>query len=232
MSGFSFSTTAGTSQSTTKPRLAGNDIYQVKFEGCELKDVAGVKDTSMTYKQLILKFSNEDGVFEHTVWEPKAEDFIRKDSEFTNKNNQIEKIPQPSGVETMMLLFKHAIDTLNPTVAKQIDSNERNLGAANWDALREMVAKILDAGKGVTTSIKLLTNKSGEAIFPGFFTGLTKEGKAYVRNNFIGSKISFSAYEVQRIKNAATAKPTKVDTFVAPGASTENFDMNFDVTDL
>jgi hypothetical protein len=232
MSGFSFSTTAGTSQSTTKPRLAGNDIYQVKFEGCELKDVAGVKDTSVTYKQLILKFGNEDGVFEHTVWEPKADDFIRKDSEFVNKNGQTEKIPQPSGVETMMLLFKHAIDTLNPTVAKQIDSNERNLGAANWDDLRTMVAKILDAGKGVTTSIKLLTNKSGEAIFPGFFTGLTKEGKAYVRNNFIGSKISFSAYEVKRIKDAATAKPTKPDTFVAPGASTENFDMNFDVADL
>lgn len=235
---FSFSNTAGASQSTAKPKLAGNNIYTVKFDGCEIKDVDGVKEPGKVYKQLILKFSNDDGAFEHTVWEPRPEDFERRESEFKNKDGKIEKIPQPSNVESMMLLFKHAIDSINPTVAKQIDSKEKNLGAANWDALRTLVAKILDAGKGTTTKIKLLKNgKTGEAVFPGFFTGLTREGVAYVRNNFIGDKVAFSTYEMKRINDEATAKPTKADDYTSFQANenvseSAGLDMEFDVTGL
>lgn len=235
---FSFGNTAGASQSTAKPKLAGNNIYPVKFDGCEIKDVDGVKEPGKVYKQLILKFSNDDGAFEHTIWEPRAEDFNRRESEFKNKEGKTEKIPQPSNVESMMLLFKHAIDTINPTVAKQIDSKEKNLGAANWDALRTLVAKILDAGKGTTTKIKLLKNgKTGEAVFPGFFTGLTRDGVAYVRNNFIGDKVAFSTYEIKKINDEATAKPNKVDEFSgfqAPEnvSDSAGLEMDFDVTGI
>jgi hypothetical protein len=234
MSGYSFSSTAGASQSTTKSRLPGNDIYEVVFDGCEIKDVQGVKDVSKLYKQLILKFSTSDGSFEHTVWEPKPEDFKRTETEIKNKNGQLEKIPQPSNVESMMLLFKHAIDSINPIVAKQIDKGEKTLSAPDWESLRTLVSKVLDAGKGSTTKIKLLRNKNGEAVFPGFFSSLTKEGKAYVRNNFIGDKISFSAYEVERIKKESTAKPDSPDKFIskAQDADDSNFDMNFTVDDL
>jgi len=237
MNGFSFSTTAGTSQSTTKPRLAGNNIHDVKFAGCEIKDVQGVKDTSIVYKQLILKFENEDGVFEHTVWEPRPEDFQRRETEFKNKDGKIEKIPQPSNVESMMLLFKHAIDSVNSTVAKEIDAKTKNLSASTWLELRALVAAILDKGKGTPTRIKLLKNsKSEEAVFPGFFAGLTKEGVAYVKNNFIGQKVAFSTYELQRINNEATAKPTKVDSFATSFTSPSNepsgLDMDFTVAGL
>lgn len=238
MSGFSFGTTAGASQSTAKPRLAGNNIYDVKFDGCELQDIQGVKDTSQLYKVLKLKFSNEDGAYEHTVFEPKAEDFTRKENEFTNKSGVKEKIPQPSNVESMMLLFKHAIDSINPTVAKQIDSNEKNLGASDWDSMRLLVAKILDVGKGVAFKIKLLKNKNGEATFPGFFTGLTKEGKPYVKNNFIGQKVAWSTYELDRIRKEENATPTPTPAFgdfnggLAPQASAANLDMDFTVADL
>jgi hypothetical protein len=132
-------------------------------------------------------------------------------------------------------LFKHAIDSINPTIAKQIDSGEKNLTAPDWDSLRNLVIKILDGGKGKSTKIKLLKNKSGEAVFPGFFASLTKEGKAYIRNNFIGEKISFSAYEVERIKKEATAKPNTPETFIPPtstGNAGSDFDMNFSVADL
>jgi len=235
--GYSFNSTAGASQSTVKPKLVGNSIHTVKFAGCELKDVQGVKEVDKVYRQLILKFENEDGVFEHTVWEPKPEDFQRKDSEIKNKNGMMEKIPNPSGVETMMLLFKHVIDSVNPTVAKQIDNKEKSLGAPNWESLRTLVSKILDVGKGTTTKIKLLKNKNGEAVFPGFFSGLTKEGKAYIRNNFIGDKISFSSYEADRIKKEAAATPTPAATY-NPGNSSagtapeDDLDMNFNIADL
>lgn len=233
---FNFNATAGASQSTAKPRLKGNDIHVVKFDGCEIKDVQGVKDPSITYKTLVIKFSNENGTFEHTIFEPRSNDFERGETEFTNKNGNIEKFPQPSNVESMMLLFKHLIDTINPTVGKAIDTGTKNLGAKSWDELRHLVAKILDAGKGVETKIKLVTNKKGEAIFPGFFAGLTKEGKPYVRNNFVGEKIAFSAYELTRIKNQATATPTATDSFTSSGPINNdlgdiqgNVDLSFDL---
>lgn len=235
---FSFNTTAGASQSTTKPKLVGNNIYEVTFDGCELQDIVGVKDPTMTYKVLKLKFSNEDGTFEHTVFEPRPEDFDRKDNEVTNKKTGAkEKIPQPSNVESMMLLFKHLIDAVVPATGKEIDEKKKSLGASNWEDLRKLVENIFLKGKGVKTKIKLLKNKAGEAIFPGFFAGITKEGLPFVRNNFIGAKIAFSAYELQRITNEANAAPTKMSTssFGQPEPeveSSDTLDLNFDTSGL
>ena len=124
-----------------------------------------------------------------------------------------------------MLLFKHLIDSINPTIGKAIDSGTKNLGARNWDELRALVAKILNNGANVETKIKLMINKKGEAVFPGFFAGLTKEGKPYVRNNFVGEKIAFSPYELTRIKQQQTATPTQTDSFSSRGGS-EDFSMN------
>lgn len=240
MSGFSFNTTAGASQSTIKPRLAGNEIYTVKFDGCEIQDIVGVKDPTMTYKVIKLKFSTDDGSFEHTVFEPKSTDFERTENEFTDKTGKKSKIPQPSNVESMMLFFKHAIDSINPTVALKIDSGAANLNAASWEDLRKLVANILDAGKGTSFKIKLLKNsKTGEATFPGFFASIRKEdNKAYVKNNFIGPKVAFSSYEVERIKKEASATPTRtassaINADLAPEVDNgDGLDMNFSTADL
>lgn len=235
MSGFSFQTTAGASQNTAKPRLAGNDIYTVKFDGCEIVDIQGVKDTSMLYKVLKLKWSNEDGSFEHTVFEPQEKDFSRTENEYKDsKTGETKKIPQTSGVENMMLLFKHAIDTINPKIAKAIDEQTQNLGAKDWDTMRKLVSQILDAGKDTEMQIKLLKNSKGEAIFPGYFAGITKESKAYVKNNFIGKKLAFSAYEQTRISNEASAKPTTTTSYdmgslSKPDTNSDGLDLNFEM---
>lgn len=239
MSGFSFDATAGASQSTSKPRLAGNDIYEVKFDGCEIQDITGVKDPTQVYKVIKFKFSNDDGTFEHTVFEPREDDFKRKETEFTNKNGKVEKIPQPSNVESMMLLFKHVIDAFVPSVAAKIDSGEKSLTAPSWDKLRSLVLQIMDLGKDKVAKIKLLKNKNGEAQFPGFFTAVNREGKAYIRNNFIGEKIAFTPYEVTRIQNEANARPTNMSTntpasFLVPEdkGSESGLDLSFDIGDL
>lgn len=245
MQGFSFGSTAGASQSSSKPRLEGNSIHAVKFIGCEIQDIQGVKDPTQTYKVLKLRFENEDGYFEHTIFEPRPEDFTRKENEITTKEGKKDKIPQASNVESMMLLFKHAIDAINPTIGQKIDNGESNLGAKDWNALRDLVAKILNAGKGAETSIKVLKNKTGEAIFPGFFAGLRKpdpvtgESTAYIRNNFIGKTLAFSSYEKTRITNEENAKPTKVnsfgsdiDSFGVGGVEAPGNDLAFDIPDL
>ena len=233
---FSFDATAGSSQSTSKPRLAGNAIYNVKLESCAVQDIQGVKDPDKVYKVLKIRFSNDDGYYEHTVFEPKPEDFKRLDSEITNKNGNKEKIPQPSGVESMMLLFKHIIDAFVPEVAKQIDSGAKKLNAPSWDALREMVVKILTIGKDKTSDIKLVTDNKGEAKFPSFFCGLSKEGKPYVRNNFIGGKLAFTPYEITRMKNEQSADikntgapKSEFDLAASTVTNDPGLDLDFDV---
>lgn len=233
---FSFNTTAGASQSTAKPRLLGNEICTVKFDGCEIQDIKGVKDINALYQVLKLKFSNDRGTYEHTIFEPREEDFNRTEREYTTKTGTIEKIPQTSGVENMMLLFKHAIDSINPTIAKAIDEGTQNLGAKDWNSLRKLVSQILDAGKGASLQIKLLRNNKGEATFPGYFASITKEGKAYIRNNFIGKNLSFTAYEAQRIQKELAATPTAAKTYSEstnfdnlPKAPSVDVDLTFDM---
>ena len=71
---FAFNAPApGTSVSTSKPQFEGNDIYEVKFDGCTIKDTVGKEDATKTYKLLTVRFSNEDGYFIHTIFEPRPE---------------------------------------------------------------------------------------------------------------------------------------------------------------
>ena len=65
-----------------------------------------------------------------------------------------------------------------------------------------------------------------------FFAAVNKEGKAYVRNNFIGKNIGFTAYEKGRIANKATAKPTEVESFDLEPVEVGNLDLDFDVSSL
>ena len=78
---FSFGTTAGASQSTTKPRLAGNEIYDVQFDGCEIQDIKGVQDVTQLYKVLKLKFSKKNGTL--TIFNPRESDFERTEKQIT-----------------------------------------------------------------------------------------------------------------------------------------------------
>lgn len=236
MTNFSFNVTAGASQSKSLPLLPGNAIHEVEFSEAIAEDIQGVKDPSKVFKVINIIFKNDDGMFKHTVWEPRDEDFERRSSPFTDKNGKEISIENPSNVETMMLLFKHIIDVVNPEVAKLIDSGTKNLGAKDWDGIRKLVCEILNSGKGTPTKIKLLKNKNGDAIFPGFFSSLTKDSenpkilKPYIKNNFVGAKIGFTSYEAGRIKNEATSTPTKKE--VLNNYDEPSDDLDFDTADL
>lgn len=214
---FSFEATAGASQSTTKPRLSGNTIHLVNFDGVESQDYQGKDDPTKTFKVLKFKFSNDLGYYEHTIFEPREKDFKREETSFSSGKNFL----QPSRVESMMLFFKHVIDAFVPELAKQIDKKEVSITAKNWDAMRILLVEKLKPGIGKVSKIKLLKSKDGDPQFPGFFTGLTKDGQAYVSNNFIGEKVAFTAYEIDRIKKASEARPT------APSQIEEQFNNSF-----
>ena len=231
MNGFNFNITAGASQSTFKPQLPGNEIYEVTFDGASIEDIQGKKDPSQVYKVLKLRFSNEKGQFEHTIFEPRPEDFERGENK-TTRNGEVSTFPTPSNVESMMLLLKHVIDAVLPLLGKKIDEGELTLGGKNWEQLRTNVVTVLEKGKGATTKIKLLSDNKGNARFPGFFTGLNQEGKAYIRNNFVGNTIGFTSYEKTRIDNAANAKPTDMsESLGVLSTNTEDIE-DFDVSGL
>ena len=121
MNGFNFNITAGASQATSKPQLKSNEIHEVKFDGIVSEDIQGKKDPTKTFKILRIKFSNDSGQFEHTIFEPREEDGERRESTITTKDGTVQKIPSPSNVESMMLLLKHLMDAVLPEVSKKMD---------------------------------------------------------------------------------------------------------------
>jgi hypothetical protein len=181
MNGFSFDNTAGASQSNIKPKLEGNKIHTVKIESVDIDQFEGAQDHNkgVVYNVLKINFGNDEGTYQHTVFEPQAKDFERGENEYTDKKTgKVNKIPQPSNVESMMLLFKHVIDGYVPTIGAQIDSGKSQIAAPDWDTLRKVVKKILDASNGAESKIKLLKNKKGEGVFPGFFANVNRDGAA------------------------------------------------------
>lgn len=208
---FNFDQTAGISQSTTRQQLAGNAIHEVTFDGCEIRDFDGVQNPNQKFHNLDIKFSNADGVFVHTVWEP-------RDSDMEDRVGPFGALP--SNAKAMMLLFKHLIDAVNPELAKKIDAGEVKITANDWNKLREVMVKATDPGKGKATKIKLLKNNKGEAIFP-YFANYNRAGALSMSTNFIGDHIFFTNKELTRIEKESKATPTPVDA----GSSSDPFNM-------
>ena len=234
---FSFETTAGASQSSHKPALKPNTIHEVQFDGVEQAEFNAKDGSGKVYKVLKIKFSNDTGAFEHTLWAPTAQDAERTVRTVDGKDGPIE-ITDPSRWETSRLLIKHLIDAVNPAYGAKIDNKEVNFGGKDWDELCKNVGIVCNpkAGQTITTKIKLLENKEGQPIFPGFFVGLRRaDNAAYIRNNFIGNALDFTSYEATRIKNSITAKPTEmpdIPTIDEDTLADDNLVEDFDVLGL
>lgn len=215
--------------SNSRKQLEGNKIHEVTFDGCELRDIQGVQDASKVFKVLDIKFSNEEGVFTDTVWEPKDTDMQDTPNSFGGMN--------PSNMKQMMFKFKHLIDAVNPELGKAMslpkdDPNHKEFNISNWDSLRKFMVQATENNKGAKTKIKLLSrtrkNQDGterqEAQFPGFFLSYSRDGKLYMSSNFIGNNIFFTNKELNRIKNSQTAAPTTVEK---ENKASEDFNFDF-----
>ncbi len=225
---FNFNETAGISQSNNRKQLEGNKIHDVTFDGCEARDIQGVQDPSKTYHVLDIKFSNDEGYFTHTMWEPRDSDMEDTQGSFG---------PTPSNVKSMMLLLKHLIDAVNPELGKQIDNKEKTLNSTSWDQLRQTVVKATEPGIGTKTKIKLITRKSKEnnttSAFPSYIASYSRTGQLYLRTNFIGDKIFFTNKELEAMKKQVTAKPDVIGTATVNEKQKEtNTDFDIDLNAL
>lgn len=231
-----FNFTISSDTGSTKPlfqSLEANKIHEVIFDGVDINNIEK-KDGTATYKVIKFKFKNEDGTFEHTLFEPTDRDGERPVSQVTSKDGKPLEIVNPSNVESMMLMIKHLIDAVLPDISKKIESGEVKIGGkGGWDGFRKDVKDLLDKAIGQKTKIKLIANKNGYAVFPGYFAALTREDKTpYIRNHFIGKTLAFQSYELNRIKNSQV-KPTEMDSMDLDVSSKEvESDLDFDIDSL
>lgn len=203
-----------------RKQLEGNKIHEVTFDGCEMRDIQGVQDASKVFKVLDIKFSNDEGYFTDTIWEPRDNDDQDTPNSFGGFN--------PSNVKMMMAKFQHLIDAVNPELSAKMrlpktDPNHKDLSASSWDGLRKLMVEATKPGIGKKTMIKLMDrvrkdqngNERHESQFPGYFLSYNREGKQYMNTSFIGNAIYWTSKELTRIENAKKATPT-------PVASTDN----------
>lgn len=217
---FNFSETAGLGETNGTKQLEGNKIHTVKFDGCEAVDL---KDGQ--YKTLRIKFSNDEGTFNHTIFEPKDGD---------DKDTQGAYGPNPAPVKEMITTLRHLAAAVSPNLMEALNTMPDNL---SWDQFRKKIVDASADGVGKTTKIKLFKRErvdvnTGEkrttSEFPRYILAYDREGKLYMRTNFIGDKTYFTTKELQKMQTEAKAKPTNADDFDADRPTTKLEDPDFE----
>ena len=214
----------------SKGQLEGNKIHDVQFDGCEAVEL---KDGTM--KVLRIKFSNDEGTFTHTIFEPREGDDQDTDGMY-GKN--------PSRIKEMMTLLRHLGHAVCPELPAYIDSIK---GSVSWDQIRNTVVEVTTPAIGTKTKIKLLAKKRtdpntgaerNDAVFPSYFLSYSKEGVLYMRTKFIGARLAFTDKELTQIKNQEKAKPVSVSSadtsiFGAAAVATQEKDpFDIDINEL
>ena len=218
----------------SKGQLEGNKIHDVQFDGCEAVEL---KDGTM--KVLRIKFSNDEGIFQHIIFEPRDGDDQDTDGMY-GKN--------PSRIKEMMTLLRHLGTAVCPALVEYINSISGNV---TWDQIRKKIVEVTTPAIGTKTKVKLLAKKrnytdpnTGEqkeridSVFPSYFLSYNREGALYMRTKFIGSRLVFTDKELTAIKNQENAKPvsvssTNTDIFGAVAVATQAEDpFNIDINEL
>jgi len=208
-----------------KQVLEGNKIHTVKFDGIEKVEL---KNGEMHC--LRIKFSNDEGYFNHTIFEPQQGD----DQDTTGAFG-----PNPSRVTSMMILLRHLGAAICPDLNAKINAFDSK---TTWEQIRNIVIETTTPAIGTETKIKLFKRKytdpntgapREDSQFPAFFVSYNRDGNLYMRTNFIGKGIYFLSKELDQIKKQDEAKPIKVENFgdgdmpfKAESKENDDFDIN------
>lgn len=216
--------TVGTS--SAQPRLKANTIHEVIFKGVSYAELKNKNDESNPYKVMKVLFANEDGVYEETLFAPKEGDDVRSSSKDTGKE-------RPSNLERFKFTLAHIGEQLAPANYEKFKGMAFNL-PEEFKKLVETFAKVVTPAVNKKTKLKLVANKKNEATLP-FFVNLSKDGTAFVSNNWLGDKVFFSDYEVDQMSKQTVAKPSAMNDIVEDGVAEDattsgaNSDLDFDV---
>lgn len=209
MSEFNFGSLATTSAvSTSTPRLKPWNIYDVKFSGARIDEVAGKKDPSQTYTILKVRFDGEEGYHEESIFYPKAGDDQRP--VYTSKDGH--EYEGASSFDRTMMFIAQVAQVLNPEGFTKMQAASSKF--RSFDDVAKSFIQITDKAKGKETKLKLVgrnQNGSIQASLPKF-VAINKQGERFCCDNFLGDKLFFTSYEEGKRAEYLNAKPTTMDS--------------------
>lgn len=202
---FNFGISKESAVKTVRPQLKPWNIYDVKFMGCEVREFAGKKDPSVTYKVLDIKFENEEGYFTVTKFFPKAGDDVRREVDAKNGG----KRELASNFEELMNIVKQTAEVLTPEGFKKM--SELSPKFKSFDDVAKTLIAVTDKVKGCETKIKLVGRNRDNRIVAEI-PNITSvfDGVATITDNYIGSKLFFSDYEESKRAEYLKSKPTEM----------------------
>mgnify|MGYP003309284445 CR=1 FL=1 len=200
---FNFGISKESAVKSVRPQLKPWNIYDVKFMGCEVREFAGKKDPSVTYKVLDIKFENDEGYFTVTKFFPKAGDDQRREVATSNGG----KRELASNFEELMNIVKQTAEILNPEGFKKM--SELSSKFKSFDDVAKTLIAVTDKVKGCETKIKLIgRNRDNRVVAEIPNITSVFDGVATITDNYIGSKLFFSDYEEGRRAEYLKSKPT------------------------
>lgn len=223
---FDFGISKDSAVKTVRPQLKPWNIYDVKFMGCEVREFAGKKDPSISYKVLDIKFENEEGYFTVTKFFPKQGDDVRREVDAKNGG----KRELASNFEELMNIVKQTAEVLNPEGFKKM--SELSSKFKSFDDVAKTLIAVTDKVKGCETKIKLVGRNRDNRVVAEIpnITGVF-DGVATITDNYIGSKLFFSDYEESKRAEYLKSKPTDMKSSKAD-ALTEVDDLPMDDSEL
>ena len=209
--------------------VAGNylkpwGIYKVKVADCELKSFQGKQDTTKTYDTIQLTFADEDGAkYIETIFKPNSD----KRGETTDSTGHVRQ--QPSSLENFRFEIAQLLSNICPKAMEKLITAK----SLSIESVMKFVTESLKQSVGTEVYIKLIGDSKGRARFP-YFLNIDNNGKPFVKN-FISTKdgvLGFSAYEEDKRKKVAEAKPTKMASTSNTEGSEDQGALDLDLSSL
>lgn len=219
MMGFDFGGNNLGAATSSNATLAPYEIHDVKFRGLTF---GASKDGKWEFMRM--KFQGQGGWFtdSHFGFDPAEKK--------SHEREQGRYGLQASKMENLMLKTRHLVAAIAPDLYDKMVNKEITFTPKSKKDLFkqyvEWLGGLLEEYDGVETQIKLVANKKGESVFPGFYSNVSDAGVAELKTNFIGKNISLTSAEKTARENFKSASPTNMGSKVKEAKG--EFDMDLD----
>ena len=197
-------------------RLKANQIHDVFVASVESRIIQTHNNGDKKVVEVV--FSDDDNrTITDTIWEPNGTE--RKVTERDGKKNI-----QPSSYDVFMFKVRLYAKAFAPNLYNMI-SNNKMPAIPNWDKMCDvLVASFKEGVKSKKKfKLKVVDKQSADGRFypelPKYFVRCyERDGKVnlFISDRFIGdeNEVKFSDYELRKIKERESVKPTSPDSFV------------------
>lgn len=203
-----FGTLATTQTTSTSTYLRPYNIYEgVKFAGIE-GPVTGTSAQGNSWTAYDFKFECKDGNYSERIFEPTEKSTERR----TVTNAQGHDSELPSDFERTMAFLAQVGNVFNPDGFKKLQ--EASSKIKDFTTMINAFKKFIGTPE-TTTNLKLSGRNSNGTVYaslPTFVRINSKTGEVFTSDNFLGDKVAFSAWELQKKSEYENAKPTNVSS--------------------